>query len=228
MKTLKFVAQQAMDRFYQTYKSDTDFFSLDDFVDYCGNAVSDFYKSLWQLKYTELRQERKDEVVSFDSGILAEQEISISDDLFAKTIFSVPLTYPIMTFEYDQNNCGAQAVFYNSEDGDGFEKRAIRSTLLQKRSLSGMPICDRVFFLLNGVNIEIVNKRMLPVKRIKIYYVPSVNEDMIVPDGIVQKVLDTVIMSLKESKKGVVVKRELDNNPNMVIEGELDKSQLKN
>ena len=75
--TLKYIAQQAHDRFNQTYESDDDFFDIDDFINFAGNAIGDIYQMAWKEKYVELRQERKDEVVTFDSGILSQQILKV-------------------------------------------------------------------------------------------------------------------------------------------------------
>lgn len=228
MQQLKFVAQQVMDKYLTAYRSDTDFFTLQDYIDYTGNAVADFYMNMWTAKYGELRQEKKDEVVTFDSGILSEQILTVPKEKKDKTSFTIPLTYPVMSFAYDQNNCGFQVVFISGDpECDEFDKRAVRSTLLQKNALDRTVICDRVFFYPDGNNLGIVNKRFLPVNKIKLYYVPSVTEDMIIPDIIVAKVIDATIISLKQSAAGVVVRHELGNNANHVMESSIDKSQLK-
>ena len=58
-RPLKIVAQNTMHKFYQTYKSDTSFFTLSDFITYVGDAVSAYYDSLFQLQHGELKKEKK-------------------------------------------------------------------------------------------------------------------------------------------------------------------------
>lgn len=225
---LKYVAQQAMDNFYQSYVEDTNFFTIDDFISYTGNTVSAFYTQMWKDKYAELRQEKKDEMVTFDTAILGQQIIKVPKESLFKRSFKVKLDEKIMSFPYDQNNCGFQAVFYKKKDDcEDFENRAVRTTVLQKNSVSKTPICDRVFFYYDGTELGIINRRMLPVGEILCYYVPAVSREMLVPEGIIQQVISATVMMIKESAKGVIIQRELGNNPNRVLEGELDKSQLK-
>lgn len=217
-----------MHKFYQTYKTDTNFFTLDDFITYVGDAISDFYNQLYQVKYGELRKDKKEEIVSFDTNVLSESVLKVPEDKCKNSVFYIDLEQPIMSFLYDQNNVGLQIVLYNKKGCEDFEDRAYRSTLAQKFAvLKGLPIVDRVFYFQDGDRLGIINKRMLPIDNVKIYFIPSVYEDMIVPDGIADKVIQSAIMNLKESKKGVVVMRELGNNPNQTIETEIDKSQLK-
>lgn len=224
--TLPYIAQQALDRFYQTYRSDTSFFTIDDFKEYVGNAVGAYYQQIWDAKYKEVRSEKKDEVVTFDSGILSDQTLTVPSESKTKNSFLLELEQPIMSFMADQNNCGLQAVLYSKTNCDDLDTKAIRSTLVQKNSLKLLPICDRIFYYLDGNNIGIVNKRLLPVNEIKLYYVPAINDDMIVPEGIRQSVIDMAVTSLKEAHKDVVVKETLGNNQNMVIQSEIDQKQL--
>lgn len=224
--TLPYIAQQALDRFYQTYRSDNSFFTVDDFIQYVGNAVGGYYQQVWDAKYKEIRSEKRDEVVTFDSGILSEQTLNVPHETSMKSSFTIPLASPIMSFMSDQNNCGLQMVLYSKTDCEDIDTRAIRTTLVQKNSITKLPICDRIFFYLDGNSLGIVNKRMLPIKQIKLYYVPSVNEDMVIPEGVRQSVIDMAVMSLKEAHKDVIVKRELGDNPNMIMESEIDKGQL--
>jgi hypothetical protein len=216
-----------MHKFYQTYKSDTSFFTLSDFVNYVGDAVSAYYDALFQLQHGELKKEKKEEIVTFDDGVLAEQIIKIPDNFKNQTAFILE-TNLIQSFMYDQNNVGLQYVLYKGKNDDDFDRKAIRTTTLQKFSLKYSPIIDEIFFYREGMNkVGIINKRFLPIDEIQIKYVPSVFPEMVLPDGIIDKVMTSAIMTLKESHKDVVVKRSLGNNQNLVMEGEVDINNLK-
>lgn len=226
-RPLKIVAQDTMHKFYQTYKSDTSFFTLSDFITYVGDAVSAYYDALFQLQHGELKKEKKEEIVTFDDGVLAEQTIEIPDDFKNKTAFILE-TNPIQSFMYDQNNVGLQYVLYRGRNSDDFDRKAIRTTTLQRFSLKYAPIIDEIFFYREGMNkVGIINKRFLPIDEIQIRYVPSIFPEMTLPDGIIDKVITSAIMTLKESHKDVVVKRSLGNNQNLVMEGEIDTNNLK-
>lgn len=227
------IAQQAEDLYKQSYDTDEDFFTPQDFILYCGNELADIYQTIWTDKYKELRSEKKDEVVSFDTNILATQTITVPSNLTAKVNFELPLQSPIMSFAYDQNNCGLQAVFYSKDNCNDFSERAVRSTLLQKQALKNTVICDRLFYYADGLNLGLVNRRFLPVNEVLVYYVPAINENMIVPDGLINIVINGnqirkgVVRSMKEAAAGVVIKNNLGDNSNQVLESNLDLKQVK-
>lgn len=225
---LKYVATQAMDNFYQTYKSDENFFTLQDFIQYCGNAISDFYSGMWKEKYGELKADRKDEIVTFDTGVLTYADIKIPANTKTNASLTIDMPGGVMVFPYDQNNCGLQSVFFKKDECEDFDNRAIRTTIFQKSQIKNIGIVDRLFYYLDSGNkIGLINRRMLPVSDIRVYYVPAITDDMPVPESIAYRIIAATIQLIKESGKGVVVSRENGNNPNKILETEIDKSQFK-
>jgi len=50
---------------------------------------------------------------------------------------------------------------------------------------------------------------------------------MKIPDGLVQDVIAKTVMLVKESAKGLIVKKEISGNDNKIMESEINKAALK-
>ena len=220
-KRLKFVAQEAMDLFYADFKSDIEFFDLDDFILYCGNSVEEIYSAWFKEQYALIRQEKKDEIVSFDPTWCDSQILDVSEiegRLFA--------TYkqPIMAFPYESQSSGLQNVF-PVEMGAAYEFE--RSSLDAVWHLKYLPTTNRIFFYSDINGVGFVNKGKCNVRKARVLYIPSPHGLMNVPDGIVDMVKTKAVATIKELDKNNVVKKSLDQNLNRIIQSELNTESLK-
>lgn len=219
-KSLKLVAQQVEDQYYQNYKADVDFFDLNDFILYTGNTISAIYNAYYQEKYKELLSEKKDEVVQFDAGMLSEQILEVKSNvagiLFAK------YKHPIMSFLYDNQTTGIQDIFSIKPAGNNeFE----RTNISEKWSLKYMPVTNRIFFYGEIEGVAFVNKGVCNVDTVRVLYVPSMYPDALIPDAIIDMAIQKTIMSMKQAADKNVIKETLDQNKNKVLELESNKKQ---
>lgn len=222
-KPLKIVAQQTMDLYYQTFKNDnTDFFELQDFIDYCGNAISSLYLGFYQQEYAMLRSDKKDDVIVFDAGWLSEQFLDVKkegNDLIAC------IEEPIMTFPYDRQSVGVQDVFII--EPHECNSQVERTSMSAKWRLQYLPLTNKIFWYLDINKIGFVSKGGCNVKKVKIMYVPSVNANMQVPDGLIEAAITKTIELMRGSGKDHITKTSIDNNDNKVMQSEINKLELK-
>lgn|SRR5690348_17796982 len=223
---LKYVAQTAMDEYFQNYRGETDFWDLDDFIFNCGYVVASLYQDVYKQQYNENRQEKKDELISFDTGMLSTQVADVEKD---GTDLVATLSYPVMVFAYDKNSCGIQSVF-DAKSGDEFERITDGSVWQFKY----MPKTDRIFFYASATNsdctaitqIKFLNKGKCNSKQVKVLYVPSMNENAIIPDGLINDTITKTVMQMRQMAQNKIVGKTDDFNPNKIIQTEIDKNAL--
>lgn len=226
---LRYVAQLAMDNYYQQYKGEDDYWDLEDFVSMCGNTVSGLYSTFYQQEYAMLRQERKDEVISFDAGWLLEQEAEVQkagDRLFAV------LEKPVMTFPYDQSSSGIQTIFITEPSSFDELERTNLGALWQ---LKYLPKTNRIFFYsdvektscVSISKLGFINKGNCNIKKIRILYIPSMSDEFAnVADGIIADVVLKTVLAMKQMAANTVVDQTADQNSNKILQTELDKKTL--
>jgi hypothetical protein len=217
---LPIVSQRSMDLYYQSYKSSSQFFDLDDFIFHCGSTLADIYQNEARLKYAELRQSKSDEVVSFPADWLLEQKIKVErkdNETFAT------LDKPVMGFSYDNQVLGVQEVVSFKPLGTKLE----RTTQAARWQSDLLPFTNRVFWYAQGEKVYFFNKGGCNIQEVKVFYVPSIGKDMLVPDGVVKMVIDQTVATMKGLGQGTVVKKDIDGNQNMVTQTEMNKLALK-
>jgi hypothetical protein len=219
---MKFVATLAMDDYFQNYAAGPDFFTIDDFIQRCGNVAADFYMKQWKMMYDELRQERREEVVGFDPSTLSEQLVKVKKEGID---FIGTLEKPAMSLPYDKQSSGFSNVF-DAKTGKELERSNINETW----QYSLMPYTDRMFFRFERDKIKIFTKSALGLQEVRILYVPSITigstEDEL-PDGMVNYVVMTTVSQMRQLAQGKVVKTSIDGNPNMIMESEINKESVK-
>jgi hypothetical protein len=219
---IEIAAQSSMDLYYAQYKSPSDFYDLSDFVSHCGGIVGNLYMQGYTKEYGELKQERKDEVVSFDPGILNDQLLAVDRK---DGELSCKLLHPVMSFPYDEQGIGLQDIqAIKPFNGVKFE----RTTSSAFWQLEYVPNCNIIYYYLQRDKVILVNKSNVNIQEIKIWYVPSIYDPaFLVPDGIFEFVVTTAAATIKEIVKGTIIKKDIDLNPNKIIQTELNSSALK-
>lgn len=226
---LKYIAQLAMDSYYKEYKSDTDFWEIGDFIAMVGNTVAGMYLSFYQQDYNMLRQEKKDEVVSFDSGWLLEQDIDVSK--VGKELVGY-LDKAVMTFPYDRSSIGVQNVFITDPYSDD---EVERTSISEKWQLKYIPKVNKMFFYPDvskdglGAKLIFINKGDCNVKKVKVLYVPTMNDgEAMVADGVISDAINKTITAMRQIEQGNIIDMTNNGNGNKIIQSEIDKNTLAN
>jgi hypothetical protein len=217
---LPVVAQRTMDQFFQSYKSSSQFFDLDDFVFYTGATIADIYRQEAQAKYTELRSLKQEEVVSFPADWLLEQRLKIGrkdNETYAE------LSEPVMSFSWDNQVIGVQDVL-PVKPIDAIFERTTQDAAWQNRHV---PFTSRIFWYVKRNRIVFQNKGGCNINEVSILYIPAINDSMLVPEAIVDMAITQTVSKMKQIAQGAVVKKSTDGNQNMVMEGEINKLSLK-
>lgn len=215
-------ASHAMDLYFKNYRSPSDFFTSDDFLIHTAGIVGNVYLEGYKKDYAELQQERKDEVVSFDPAILNEEFLKVEredGELFSK------LKHGIMSFPYDEQGCGLQDVrAIKPPKGVKFE----RTTSGAHWQLEYVPNCNIIFFYLERDKVRFINKSSVNIQEVKILYVPSIHDPaFLVPDSIFEFIVTTSAATIKEIVRGTTVKTSVDQNPNAILQTEMNPLALK-
>ncbi len=209
-----------MDNFYSSYKSDFQFFDLDDFMRYTGNAVSAIYQKYYEAQYKDLRAERKDEIVTFDTGMLSEQILEVENKDGELT---AALKEPVMSFMYDQSNTGIQYVNIIEPAGS---QEVQRTTINAKWQLAYLPKTNTIWYYPKIKEVGFINQNNCNIKKVSMLYVPEMYPEALIADGIVQDAIANTVMMVKQLTDKTVVKKTLDNNENKLQETELNGATL--
>lgn len=221
-EVIEIVGQRAMDLYYTNYKSNSEYFDLEDFVAHCGGVLGAAYEQEYQRARAEMRQEKRDEIVALDASILIPEVGEVKED--DQGLYTILGTQP-MAFPFDNQGIGVQDVdFVKPKSGIKFE----RTTAAGKYALDYIPTCMVIWFYVSGNKIRFVNKTNTKFDKIVALIAPSVNSPkLLVPDGIVEYVITTAAMTIKQGASGTIVKKASDSNPNKIIQTEADLSSLK-
>src|ERR1700722_3404670 len=215
---IKIVAQTAEDKFYQNYKPTEEFFDLSDFIYYVSSAVSTYYQQKYESEYAMMRQEKREELVSFSDELLSEQILEVKDN-------KAKILKPIFVFSFDKQNAGIQYIFPENDNNCNLFERSNLSEMCQYRY---QPNNNRSYWRLDQNHFKFFTKGIFPVpKKSRLLYIPSYCEDMDIPDGILDYAINAAVTSVKELGKGVVIKKTQDYNENKIIQSEINKEAVK-
>lgn len=216
---LPIVALYAMDKFYQNYAGETDFFQIEDFVFHVGNVVAGMYQQVYKEQYAINRSDKNDEVVTFDVGWLEEQILKVERKdgrLFAA------FEKPIMSFSFDNNTTGIQEVFDFSSD-----KEIQRIGISEIWKFKYLPVTDDIFFYGDKGGISFKSMGSCNINKVRVLVVPSVNNEMSIPDGMIADAIDKTVMVMRNEYDKRVVKKTLDQNPNQLEQTEINTLSMK-
>jgi hypothetical protein len=220
-ESLPIIAQRCMDSWYQSYKSSSQFFDLDDFVFYAGATIADIYRQEAQSKYTELRALKQEEVVSFPADWLLEQRLKIQrkdNETFAE------LVEPAMSFSWDNQVIGIQDIL-PVKPIDAIFERTTQDAAWQNRHV---PFTSRVFWYVKRNRIIFQNKGGCNINEVSALYIPAINDSMLVPEGIVDMAITQTVSKMKQLGQGAIEKKSVDGQgQNKTIETEMNKMALK-
>jgi len=219
-KPLPIVATSAMDAYYANYKDASQFFDLSDFIFHCGATASDFYQKQYEARYAELRALKQEDVVGFPADWLLSQTLKVErkdGETFVK------LTKNIMAFTYSNESVGAQDVLPVRPRDANLERTTLAASWQNKL----VPFTNRIFWWIQKDRILFFNKGGCNINEVEVFYIPSINEEMLVPEGIIKYVVDQTVSTMRQLEQGIIVKKAADGQPNLVLEGEVNKNSLK-
>ena len=192
----------------------TDYFEIEDAVRFAGDAVGEVYESAYRENYKELRQDGKDEIVSFDESLLLEKELKVTErkygDLFVK------FGDEVFVFMYSNQNVGIQDIIVLSPSGceAGIERIAFSKRL----NKNYMPRVNKILFYTDNTGIFFQCLGNSKVDTVKVFYIPKPMPNMLCPDGIASMVITKTVTMMKELAKGNVIKKTIDGNDNKIME----------
>lgn len=217
------VAQTAMDRYYRDYKASVQFLDLEDFKTACGFAYGTVLQKLYQIQYQELKSEKTDGLVSFDPMILNEQILEVKKD-GEKRI--AKFTSPIMSFGFSDQSVGIQNVTV-VEPSNSFGEEIERFSQQAAWQMKYVPFVNKLFFMPTKEGVVIVKKGYCNVSKVAVSYVPATTgSDYEIPEGFIDEIIVECI-SIIQNGGLPVIKKANDQNPNMVMETEMNKNSLK-
>lgn len=217
---LKYIAQNALDLFYQNYKSDIEFWTLDDAIDFTGQAAAAIYQNFYQQEYAMLRSEKKDDVVQFDIGWLSEQILDVKKN---DGDLSAIIKCKIMTFPYDRQQVGVQNVFVTDPRSTDEVERTSISAAYQ---LKFVPNTNKIFFYQDIGAMVLINKGQCNVNKIRVLYVPSMHGESDIADGVIEPIITSTVNMMRQAADKKVIKKSLDRNQNEILQTEIDKTSL--
>lgn len=219
--SIEIVAQSAMDRFYGDYKSSVMYWELSDFILGCGMAWAAACQRMYLVQYAESRADKDDSVVAFDPLILNDQQLKVD-----KTTKFAKFEVPVMAFGFSNQSVGIQSVTIvepSNSFGDEIERQPSQS----QWQLGLLPFVNKIFYVPKNDGIQIVKKGNCNVSLVNVAYVPAgTGGGYSIPDGMADEVIMECISIIREGRLPVV-KKTNDQNPNMVMETEMNKNALK-
>jgi hypothetical protein len=223
---IKIVASDAQDQFNKSYRTNSDFFELSDFIRRCAYSLADFYQQEYRLQYAELRSDRNESIVAFDPSFLNEQELEVKGE---DGSYFATFTKPVMSFSWSDSSAGVQQVF-SVEPNYGVELE--RYSMATSWQMGLIPYVDRAFYAPTKTGLRIVKEGAFNVKKINVFYVPSavdkngqVQEDVEVPDALCDLVVNKVVNYMLNNGPQVI-KEAADGNLNKVAQTEINPSAI--
>lgn len=220
MPKLNIIAQYAMDAYYRDFKADSQFFDIDDFIFHVGNTVTDLYLQEYRIEKARIRQEKSDEVVSFSSDWIPHVEV-----IFENKNGEISATLPksVMAFPFNSDTVGVQDIIATSPRGAKLE----RGSISELWSYAYLPDSDRIYWWVEQNNIFAFKKGSANLQKAKVFYIPVMDGDSEVPDGVINYVILTTVTNMRQMETGVVIDKTNDGNSNKVLQSEINKNSLR-
>lgn len=222
--SLASVAQTIMDMFYEGLKAEEDFFELDHFI-FCARAA---YSKLIEAEAKEARALARSEngfaTINLTQDWLVSETVSFTkkhgNNLVAE-LKQQPFAFP-----YDIMGFGVQSV--QPVDGDG---QFIRTSPDEAWKYRHIPATSRIFFTTRGNKIILANVTgAVTLHNVEVWYAPALTGDPELCTMSAAKHLDVInlsIIAMKQAAQGVIINTSNDQNPNTIIESEINKAQIK-
>jgi hypothetical protein len=213
-------AEALMDMYYQQYRTDEDFFTLDHFVYICAVVYSKILEDEYQQARREARQQEGYANIVLNHDFLISEKITPQKE---DGDYVLNLKSKLFAFPYDPYSFAIQRI-HNPAAGC---KRFIRTNMLKADWMEGiLPKTDRVFYYGFGSKIILKNVSCLLKGPITVYYVPEISaadpQVAEIPEGKGYQVLAGGFDLMSRARNGEPVDMTNNSNPNKAMQTELD------
>lgn len=217
MATKQIVGQQLMDLYYKQYKTNSDFFDLDDFIRFVGNAWAYLLVQEYKENYALMAKEGVIDVVGFSHDFIQEQVVDVRQE--GNTYFG-RLKSPIMGFPYDQRTTGIQNVFPIGNQGCG---EIIRASIDEQWMDCYLPRTSKRFWHLQTRDKMIfTNIEQCNLKKVSVLYIPAPEDpNLIITEGKVGEVLSAAMLLMK-GEENKIIPSVNNQNKDRIIQTEAD------
>lgn len=218
MAQLSETAQNTMDLYYQQYKSDEDFFQFYHFqylnsVVY-GKILQEEYEKSYKLSLAE--RGIGEATMNPEWYVPAELDVVPSEEGDREVVLpSCPFT-----FRFDRSSTGIQ----NISQLAGRCGEFIRISAEETWKLKSAPNTDIIWWYPLGNKI-IFPKIHCGLKKVRVLYIPSLKElddNCAIPDSMAHDIIAGTLNLMFIARSGGVVDMTSNQNPNKVMETELD------
>ena len=220
-RLLPYLAQDIMNLYNQDYKSTTDFFDLDDFISYTGMAYADFLSKEYDAERNRMRQEGEENTVVFSHDWQQEQIVKVeyneNDGHFAK-LLQKPMSFP-----FDKWDSGIQNVYPIKSQ---FKNEILRDNINAGWMDAYLPIGCTHFWSLLGDKLLINANGKQPPKELKVIYIPTVSDNLEIPDSREKMVMDATLQMMNVAAQKIV-KETNDQNLNKNFGAEINRELAK-
>lgn len=219
---LKIIGQHALDLFLQDYKGTTQFWSVEDTTYFAGVAYAELLSQEYMLVYKSMQQSGEEDIVTFSHDWLQTETIKVCSDQFDGTFAQLPCEP--MSFPYDKRDIGIQNVFPALGKFNGELIRSNINTIWMDELL---PQTDDIYWSLLKDKLILKFTRKTPPPALRVVFVPSVNENLLIPDTRANAMIQMTVDLMRKSKDGNLIKETNDQNKNTAPQTEMDRNLIK-
>lgn len=225
------VAQRAMDLYYGQYKTDEDYFGLDDFISQVKSEYANIITNEYNNDKLLNKQLHGFSFVTIPNDLLKSVDIEVKNDGGQRY---ADLPAPVFIFPYDSMNSGVQYVLplINKGDSDIVSSNHgafVKVSVNDRWQLELITHGTRNYYSIEYQRIVFDKLYLKELKKIRVVYVPEVSslkDDDQISDGRVSMVENAVLQKMLAAKNGAIVDMSNDSNTNKVVETEINKKQL--
>ncbi len=219
---LSILASLVMDAYYQQYGKESDFFKLKDFMSYCNI----FYYQVLQEDYDKSRREMiqlgfleigDEAVMNLDWYIDKEVVVKKENNRFYIDLETVSISkdigYSGLKDIYSNGSCGKFAkITYHQKDTLKFYPKS-------DNTIYFYPLGKRVYF--ENVNCGL--------DKVNVVHIPTLDSeandgDIIVPNILMAEIVTRCYNFMTASKNGAIIDKTNNQNPNKIIQTEIDEN----
>lgn len=217
MAFLEDTATATMDLYYQNFKADEDFFTLEHFKYLNGVSYNGFLQDYYEKNYQKNLAEQGRGEVEFDGGWLVPVELSLErqdNGELAATFQQKPFS-----FLYDNQNRSVQLI----EPVGSCVVKLARISSLEIWKLRSLPATSYSFWYVLGEKLRLA-KVPCGLEKIRVWYIPALSDTddkSIIPDGLSKRIIEDTLNLMFAARQGVVVDMTNNQNPNKVMETEI-------
>lgn len=220
MNRLNILASLVMDAFYQQYGKESDFFTLEDFEAYCNVFYyqvlqEDFDKTKREMLQMGMLQPGEEPILNADWYTEKEFEVKNEGDKF---YIELPGAF---SFNKDVKYTGLKDIYTSSECGP-----LAKITYNEKNTLKWLPNSDKTIYYY-PVGSKIVFERVwCGLKKVNVVYIPSLDADaegceIIIPSAYMAEIVTRTYNFMTSAKNGSVIDKTNNQNPNKVVQTEI-------